>query len=253
MDINNLSNIIRLEKDEVSLNYKYWDSSSELTGIDICSYEYDLPILKEEYSFYPAESEPMLYDTYVKDPFGSKSLIKIESMKDYTLSAKCNCISNIAKILGATYFKFNIEVEGFEERCWDSQNEMSTKTIKLDLDIKNETENKLNRRFSDEREYSQGGIPTIKNYNEAVKMAKQYHLVADPKIIGILEQRDPNSSSNNMIKNWDLSFSLTQELNSNLDIAFKLNAMQGLFKLDSKFKETTKNRYSLVALLKLRF
>ena len=119
MNIDNPKNVIRIERDELALNYKYREGGEFLNNIDICSYEYEFPELNRRYDFHPIEFVPQVGDTYVKNPFGENVYIKIEYFSDYILECKSNCISNIARLLGASSYSFEIEVEDISNRSWD--------------------------------------------------------------------------------------------------------------------------------------
>ena len=56
MNIDNPKNVIRIERDELALNYKYREGGEFLNNIDICSYEYEFPELNRRYDFHPIES-----------------------------------------------------------------------------------------------------------------------------------------------------------------------------------------------------
>ena len=238
-----LNKIIHIEDDELSLNYKYRDGAEWLgNNISICSYQYDLlQLINEGFSFIPVEAQPEIGDTYVRDPFGEKVLIKIESLKDYVLEKKANCISFVARRMGATSFRFTLEIENIETREWGSDNKVGYKPAELDTSIKKVHEEKLNKCFALEKTYP-GKRPTLNEYNEAIEKAKYYKIVSDNNVQSLFEERNP--STENLMTSVKRTFSLSEEINNCLDIALHLKALKGVFKLDSNFNSTTKHNYN---------
>lgn len=251
MNIDNPKNVIRIERDELALNYKYREGGEFLNNIDICSYEYEFPELNRRYDFHPIGFVPQVGDTYVKSPFGENLYIEIEYFSDYILECKSNCISNIARLLGASSYSFEIEVEDISNRSWDLKAGMSYSSVSAELQVKRATQEKLNKRFADRKLYSHGRRPTAQEFREAEDFAKQYGLYTDNKVKALLNERNPNSA--NMVRQMCVTFSLSQEMNQSLDIAFKLNAMKGVFGLNAAFNEATEQKKTINGKLDIQF
>ena len=66
-----------------------------------------------------------------------------------------------------------------------------------------------------------------------------------------LNERNPNSA--NMVRQMCVTFSLSQEMNQSLDIAFKLNAMKGVFGLNAAFNEATEQKKTINGKLDIQF
>ena len=81
--------------------------------------------------------------------------------------------------------------------------------------------------------------------------AKQYGLYTDNKVKALLNERNPNSA--NMVRQMCVTFSLSQEMNQSLDIAFKLNAMKGVFGLNAAFNEATEQKKTINGKLDIQF
>lgn len=251
MNCNNPKQVIRIESDPVSINYKYYDETKLLSHqVDVCSYEYELTTLKDRYNFMPAERIPCLGDTYIKDPFDNNSYIHVTEFQDFILRSKQNCISKIASLLGASKYRFEIEVQKAERREWDINANGGYKVVDCGLNIKNKRSEELKQAYSIENSYEKTGDFSIKNYEEAIKYAQQFNLYSDLDVRALLEQRHPDSF--NKLKCREVKFSMSKEINSGLDIAFTLNATPA-FKLDVAFKNATEYKESLVGKLRIEF
>ena len=114
---------------------------------------------------------------------------------------------------------------------------MSYSSVSAELQVKRATQERLNKRFADRKLYSHGRRPTAQEFREAEYFAKQYGLYTDNKVKALLNERNPNSA--NMVRQMCVTFSLSQEMNQSLDIAFKLNAMKGVFGLNAAFNSSS--------------
>lgn len=248
MDIENLKDVIVIEKDELALGYRYEPEARELNGITVCSYEYDLPDLLKKYTFFPCN--PQIGDVYAKSPFYENVYISICDYRAHVVQSKSRCMSNVARLLGATSYHSKIVLGKFTERKWTVGVGVEYKSVEGGVDITQEIQDSLKIKSEVNMTYETKGV-TQADYDDARQQAEQYRLSTNPNIVTLLEQRNPQSSS--LLKSMNVNVSLSEEVNRSLDVAFRLNAMAGVFKLSSDFNLSLKKRYDITEMIEINF
>ena len=249
MEISKLNDVIILEKDKLALSYKYEDNAKFLNGITVCSYEYDLPKLLEKYAFYPYD-KPSIGEIYIRNPFDESVFISIDSFQTYVIQEKSTCISDIVRLLGASSFHSEFEISSVKERVWSSDNKVTYKTVQADLSMKQECINRLNIKSETNMEYDVKAF-SQEDFQKAICKVNKYKMQSNPDVRALLKQRDPQNPP--LLKKANFSVSLSHEVNSSLDIAFKLVVMSGIFNLSSNFKSSVKERYELIETIDVIF
>lgn len=247
MDIKQLKDIIVLQHDELAYKpYRYSEYNPEyFDNIDVCSLEYDLPVLKENHiSFYPCDT-PSAGDIFVRSPYEKNTYINISSLKDYIIQQKYTCLFDIARSLGAKEMKGTFTVEQVYSREWDASAKVKYKLIQCDASVKKEEEEKLNKKFTIVSK-SKGKSITIEDWKAAKMKAELYNLISDPTVKNMLNALNPIENGGNHDLIQHISFSMSAETNKSLDTAFNLNSVIKLFKLSTDFNSATKYRYETV-------
>lgn len=248
MDTKHPKDIIVFQHDELAYKPdRYSEYKHEyFDNIDICSIEYDLPVLGDNnISFYPYGSLPYVGDTFVRSPYDRNLYINISSLKDYIIQEKCTCLFDIARNLGAKEMKGTFIVEQVTSREWDTSSKAKCKLVKCDVSVKKEEENKLNSKFVIESRLKGKSI-TIEDWERARKKAELYNLISDPTVKNMLNALNPNENGGNHDLTQHISFSMSSETNKSLDIAFNLNSAVNIFKLSEDFHSSTKYRYDTI-------
>ncbi|KAA6382409.1 MAG: hypothetical protein EZS28_022064 [Streblomastix strix] len=218
--------LIYFVEDEKSINYKYEKNYKKLDGnIQICSYEYDAPILKEQLLKEQCRilsKKPLSKgDILVKHPYENNCYIHIEESEDVIFKYKCNKISDIARLLGASKWKITLELQKEGERIFDLDLGVKVKAVSANVHYKTEESNKLTKKYVTEDIYAEGNSSfTRKGYEEAQEIAKRLN---DSDIHDLVEKRSPDRP--NPLKKRTVSVELTTELNRSLDCAITLHAL----------------------------
>ena len=241
--------VLQIERDELSRNYKYYDDADEIKDIDICSYEYDLPALKEKMTFYPLEKNPNIGDTYILDPFCANRYILAEYFSDEILKSKRHCISDIARFLGAKHFHFSLEIVRTKKRKYNVDVEAEYAKVDGNLGVDLKRQKKLNSKYSLDED-CQGAFDE-EEYHKAEELAKQYGLFNEPDIKSLFIGRD--TQSKNKILHRKCEFFMSNEINTSLDIAAKLKIMKDVFSLSADFNKTVKNKEIIKGILEMDF
>lgn len=243
-----LKPILHIEKDNVAGSahyYQDWNVIKRTT--DVCSLEYDI----EKYQPYlPVGTIPQEGDTYILNPFTKEKYMKVEDYQDYVLRMKQTYISEIAGLLGAKSYSFKMETTSVKERKIEADGSVSNLTFDAEVKFQKEKTEMLNRAYQMEMEFQSPQIPSIDTYGEAVKRAKEYGLYSELEIQNLLNKRQPGSV--NPMSKFHVRFSLSEELNNDMDMAFNLKLFK-TFKASARFEETIKYRYEIIGVLDVSF
>jgi hypothetical protein len=240
--------VIYLVEDERSINYKYEKNYDKIDkNIQICSYEYDVPTLKTQCQI--ISKKPLSKgDILVKHSYEKNCYIHIEESEDVIFRYKCQKISQIARLLGASRCKTTLELVEEKERIFDINTGFRVKAVSGKVHYKTEESNKLTKKYATEDIYAEGNSSfTQKGYEEAQKIAKFFN---DQDIHGLLEKRNPNFP-NSLIKRT-VSVTLTTELNRSLDCAITLHALP-IFALSAQINEIVKKRKEVSFKMEVEF
>ncbi|KAA6349041.1 hypothetical protein EZS27_003532 [termite gut metagenome] len=240
--------VIYLVEDEKSINYKYEKNYDKLDGnIQICSYEYDAPILKEQCRI--ISKKPLSKgDILIKHPYEDNCYIHIEESEDVIFKYKCNKISDIARLLGASKCKTTLELQEEGERTFEINGGTTTKKASLDMYYKTEESNKLTKKYATEDIYAEGNLSfTQEGYEEAQKIAKLFN---DLDIHGLVEKRSPNHP--NLLKKRTVSVELATEFNHSLDCAITLKALP-IFALSAQINKIVKESKKVLFKMEVEF
>lgn len=247
----NNKTVILFERDELAQNYKHREGAQFLNkNIDIVSCDYDVDEWLQKHSIYPV-GRPQKGDTYIQSPFDKNVYVLCEELEDYILGVKTDAISNIVRRLGAKSFEFNIEIEKIEERKIDVNTGIEI-ILKGDLnvDVKNKYNKDLKKKFETKDIFSNPVRPSIKEWEDTQKIAKECGLLGDPSVVKFLAQRRPDDR--NILQSTEVSFCMSSEINRSLGIVANLNVMKSL-KIKSDIQRTTTEKKTILGVLKVEF
>ncbi len=244
-----LPRIVHIEDDETSINYRWREGGNKLEdkGIQIWSVENDLPQIKDKCLFYPLLHSPIIGDTYAKDPFGSNTLIYIDSLEEYILEKKVACISNIVKSLGASHFSYNLSISKSNKEENNADANAGFKSFSGDVKMAKKTDEDLTNKFKNDYKYE--SVLNENSYQKAIELTKQYNLHGDPTINTLIDQRNPSDQS--LLKEFNQSIDLSQELNESLDVAANLKL--NFFEFSGDFIETINYKYKMSLNMQIEF
>lgn len=244
------NNVLRIERDELANSYEFYPQCSELNNIGVLSVEYDLPILKKKgYTFSPGHVNPTAGDTYIRDPFHKKHFIRIENFTEEVIKVKQNCILRIAALLGAKDVELSVNVIRSEAREWQGKVSGQYKVAKAQIDIDRKKTMEMAQRYSTKSHFETS--ITKEGYSQAVALSKEYGLYNETDVNTLLSWFAPDSYVK--LTSHEIHFSMSNELNDSLDIAFNLNAMGGVFNLSTSFKHSVETKNTIEGTMKMIF
>jgi hypothetical protein len=240
--------VIYLVEDERSINYKYEKNYDKIDkNIQICSYEYDAPILKEQCRIIPYDSLSK-GDILIKHPYEKNCYIHIEESEDEIFKYKCQKISKIAGLLGASICDIKLELKEEEEKIFEKNGKITVKKIGIDARKKKEESEKLSQKFIIKDTYTAGNSFTEGGYKKAKEIAECFN---DTSINGLVEMRSPDF--HDQLKKRMISVELTREFNRSLDYAITLNALPKVFTLSAQKYEIVKSRKKILFQMEVEF
>lgn len=244
------NNVLRVERDELANSYEFYPQCSELNNIGVLSVEYDLPILKKlGYTFSPEHVNPTVGDTYIRDPFNKKHFIRIEDFTEEVIKVKQNCILRIVALLGAKDIELSVNVIRSEAREWQGKVSGKYKVTQAEIDIDRQKTMVMAQKYSTKSHFE----PSItgEGYSQAVALSKEYGLYNETEVNTLLSWFAPDS--NVKLTSHEIHFSMLNELNDSLDIAFNLNTMGGVFNLTTQFKRSVEIKNTIEGTMKMLF
>lgn len=244
------NDVVRIEKDELALNYIYYPQARDLNNIGVISKEYELPeLIKSGYLFSPDSIRPSIGDTYVKDPFNEKRFIRIENFTQEVLRSKQSCIMRIAALLAAKHVELSVSATNVETRNNNLEVDGQYKPVQGQVNIDSEKIKKIAQSFSRTADFKTEF--TENGYNQAVQEAKKYGLYNESEVNELLQFRSQENEVN--LTNYEIHFIMSNEINSNLDIAAQLNIMKDVFKLSGSFKHSVQTKCTIEGDMKMTF
>lgn len=244
------NNVVRIEKDELSLNYIYYPESKNLNNIGVISNEYVLPkLIKAGYYFSPDHIKPSIGDTYIKDPFNEKRFIRIENFAQEVLHSKQSCIMRVAALLAAKHVELTVKVTNVETRKKHLNVNGGYLETNGQLDVDRTKVDQIAQSLTTTADFKTE--LTNEGYNQAVEEAKKCGLYNEHDVNNLLFLRSPDKKTD--MTSYNVHFVLTNEINNSLDIALELNYMKDVFKLNSSFNHSVDTKYTLEGSMKMTF
>lgn len=242
-----LKQVIHVENDEKSLNWRWYPQvKQDMEGITVCSMEYEVPQLIHDKVL---PSNVQVGEILVKSPYDEK-YIRIEDYEMTVMQDKIYCVEAVARLLGASKVESSIKITDIKKRNWDAEiGAMKVDLGEIDAKMRKEDESRLSQELIITSNYSKAKVPTIDDYKKAESYALAHNLLYDSGVKNLLDARNP--SENNLLSDRTIHLNLSSELESNLDIAFKLNVLQGVFNLNTNFN--MKERYSKTVVIDLKY
>lgn len=245
---NELKQVIHIENDEKSQNWRWYPQvTQDLGGITVCSMEYDVPQLIKG-GVLPANVQ--VGEVLIKSPYDEK-YIRIADYEMTTMQDKVNHVAEIARLLGASKVEHTIKLIEMKSREWKDDGEIDCKYFNATLEMQQSSQSKLEQSINVKSIYSQAKVPTLGDYKRAEKYAEEHNLLYDSGVVDLLQARNP--MENNLLSNHTVHLNLSSELNSNMDIAFNLKVLNGVFKLNNNFQMAYKCQKTVVIDLDYEF
>jgi hypothetical protein len=114
--------------------------------------------------------------------------------------------------------------------------------------ITKKTDEDLTNKFKNDYKYE--SVLNENSYQKAIELAKQYNLYGDPMIKDtLIAQRNPSDQS--LLKEFNQSIDLSQELNESLDVAANLKL--NFFEFSGDFIETINYKYKMSLNMQIEF
>jgi cold shock CspA family protein len=240
MEESKLENVIHINKESVCGAIEHGGLRRDVQeGISYITAE-EFSHLRDEnkVSF---ETAPSIGDTYIRDQYMPNFYIKVDdNLTINTIKSSFYAMTDVARLLGAKKISHNIKFVREEKREWDNNSKVACKGVEIDANVKSEKESELRKQLHDRSKYlGESRIPTQKEYEEAKARAKELGVDNNLELKSLIEQRDPTKSSG-LIKEREITETVTQTMNSELDIAFGLTAGKSnkMFNLSNSFTKT---------------
>jgi len=228
--------VLRIENDLFAENFSDREEAEKINDIDVCSYETELPEIIEKFCLPPDIS---IGDTLVRSPYDKETYWHIEDYEDKVAREKASIILQIAQLLGANHYSYNSHLKSMEERCSEFNADGTYKVVDVSVDVKKKEEEIIKGAYTDADDFPNAPErPSQEEFNEAMSLAKVSGLLGEPDVKALLKVCDP--SKRNRLGQRKVIFSASTEANKALDIAFKLNVMKDVFKLNAGFHNSTK-------------
>ena len=183
----------------------------------------------------------------IRNPYDPKSYIDINMSEETLLKEKLNRIGQIIKCLGATKFHSKISISKCEERSLELNGQIKFQLVKMETSYQKKEESRYTGSYCRWEIFS-GGYRE-EDYEEAKRIVQENKLDADFKYL--INQRNP--SSTNKITEQCIHINISNEFNSLIDCAFKLDVLHGIFQLRGNVRKTIKIKKDLLLKTEIKF
>ncbi len=242
-------NVIHITSNEKSRNYKWEKDSNKIsTNLQIVSIDdiesMPLDMRREMFSVRDIE-EGMVF---VKDPVSDRYYLS-SGVADEMSKNKANAISLVAMYLGAKKVIREIDSIKTKTREFKSGVGATYKVVDMDFKANKSSYDAIKSKYASTEEFD--GIASENGYQKALDYCKRTGLIYDPSFQYFLEQRNPENDNKKRVE--DIRTEITSECDEELDIAFSLNALKGVFTLDAKCENSLKVTNQLTVHSRIEF
>ncbi|MHA7941726.1 hypothetical protein ACJOV8_001430 [Formosa sp. 3Alg 14/1] len=243
------SQVVAFTRKEDLIAAKYDKNYDEVISNDICLLSNDsIQDFIENHTIL-SQQKVKNNDILIAHPFKPNTYLGIETNTDDIQIDKLNDFAYIAQLLGATKFKVTQVTEDFTSKINEADANIQTKAGGGGAGFKQEASENTKKKYIKELSYP-GAQP---NYEEAYKELMNTGLFIDSQVKNLVKSRNPEKVNNNLNKNQIIAFSVTSEINNNLDIAANLSALGGTLNISSGFKRRVETKSKIELTIEIEF
>ena len=245
------SDVVLVTSDEKSKNYKWENNYDKLKAIDVISYDYGWMDNKFDGNHFIGR-KLNCDQVFLKSPFESDKYIEINQAEAYFYKIKIKFYKRIAFLLGAK--KFSAQAEFVEETRYtlDADGNVSCKYVDIDADYKKKIVTSIKSSYELETGFEPDtSFDRRKGYEDAKKLIQEHNLDNEIDLTSLVENNNPDYQ--NKETSQIMRFQLTNELNSLIEMSFKINIMGGVFGLGAGFKTQTESVKKIILKTEVNF
>lgn len=240
------TNVIHLVYNERSINYRWFPDSCKLDK-HLCIYSIDKVGELREKGFKLPDSIRE-NDVLIRSPFRENTFYSVKEANKRIAIDKFNVISRIAQYLGAMSYEIVSCVHQSGERSWGVNGDVCYKGVetKSGIETNEKFVNEYNVQLKDEFE----GIHRLSDddFQRAREEVEKYNF---QWMDALLHARDPKQS--NSITHREIQCSLSEEIESSLDVAFSLCACGGIFAIGGSVHKAIQTYHKWEVKIDFRF
>ena len=201
-------------------------------NISLISLE-EFPKLKEKGVAFGGISTPLQNSVYIPHPFFKNEYVELEKSSHDIQIEKINNFSHVCQLLGASEIDVTNVITNVKEFEFDIKTGLKTpkasvnNSVKKKIEEKNYKAYKLHQRFGEDRN---------PNYAAAHKTYEE-RLLGDISVKNLLDSRNPELAVGNLLSFHDMKLTISNEVNSMLDIASNLTGMKGFLSLSNDYQQ----------------
>ncbi len=243
------ASVLYIASDELAYNYS-WEKESDYlkSGLKVISID-EIETCKERGYIFDINSsieEGMMLTAH---PFKPRTYIDMNRTEYDLIREKMGCISKVAQKIGATKISGHAILTDRNTLFVNSFVEGKFKAVEAKISYSEEDKEEYSKTYHIERTFN--GHYDKTSYSDAQKLIRQYGLMRDPEVNDLVELRNPSES--NEIISQNVKMEASREINSLKEIAFSINAMQGLFNLGGNLQKTISTLSTVVLSLDIEF
>lgn len=226
--------VVHIVSPEHAVNYMWEKNSEKLPrNLEIISIDDVLALPSAYRNNYIAERNLEEGAILILDPI-QKIYVPAREAHNKLSESKFNALMHIASLLGAKKVSVKVDTYECQTREIRANGEIGYRISSMSTSMTESEKNTVNKKFSREKTFS--GTYSTKGYTEAKRFCEEKSLLTDPTIRQLLEDRRPDHP--NPLKKDVYSFELSSSSESALDIAFKLNILGGVFRIEANLNES---------------
>ena len=193
----------------------------------------EFPELKNNGLEFSENSTPMNGSVYLPHPFQKNEYVELEKSSHSIQIEKINNFSHICQLLGASEIIVNKVITTVKEFEFNNETGLRTPKSNVSNKIKKRSEENNTRVYKLHQKFGEVRTP---NYAAAYK-TYQERLLGDLSIKNLLDSRNPELAVGNLLSFHDMELTISNEVNSILDIASNLSGMKGFLSLSNEYQQ----------------
>ena len=227
MNQQRLTSVICVATEERADNYKFFPEYNDFNpNLSIIGLP-ELKALGEEGYKFPRKLDVGMI--LMENPFEPNTYIDIKTSEQEIFARKMDALTQVARYLGAKSFKCNAQMVERRRREFDGELGGTYKAFKTDIKVTNERDEKYSQEYK--RDETMSGETSPEDYQKALEFVEKKCLNEYREIKHILQQRCPDSPNKQTL--FHESIVISNEINEATEVAFSMDAMQGLLGIDA--------------------
>lgn len=243
--------VIMFVNEDDAVSYQWEKGNHHLTSNNVYLMDIkQVENLKKEGIIFSGNSRPSINSLYIRHPFTKNEYVELDNSADIIQIEKLNNFSMICRLLGAKRVRTKLTSTNITDSELAAKLGVSIPKGSLTAEMKRQIKEENSRRYTLNDDYGEGQDPSLEHTRDFVR---KNGLEIDKNIMALINKRDPSYGISNMLKKHTVELNISNEVNSQFELAANVGAVKNLVSISGNYKENLSKREEITLEIEVDF